>query len=57
MARRVAIGIDGADAWQRILRTNVDSIFHVGQAVSKFMVTRGRGRIINTCSVMSERVL
>jgi gluconate 5-dehydrogenase len=36
------------------MRTNVDSIFHVGQAVAKFMVARQRGRIINTCSVMSE---
>jgi gluconate 5-dehydrogenase len=40
--------------WDAVMRTNVDSIFHVGQAVSKFMVARKRGRIINTCSVMSE---
>jgi len=40
--------------WQAILRTNVDSLFVVGQAVARRMVARGRGRIINTCSVMSE---
>jgi gluconate 5-dehydrogenase len=40
--------------WQAILRTNVDSLFCVGQAVARRMVPRGRGRIINTCSVMSE---
>ena len=40
--------------WQAVMRTNVDSMFFVGQAVAKRMVPRGRGRIINTCSVMSE---
>ncbi|MEQ1683968.1 MAG: glucose 1-dehydrogenase [Burkholderiaceae bacterium] len=40
--------------WDAVMRTNVDSVFHVGQAVAKFMVPRQRGRIINTCSVMSE---
>ena len=40
--------------WDAVLRTNVDSIFHVGQAVAKHMVGRRRGRIINICSVMSE---
>jgi gluconate 5-dehydrogenase len=40
--------------WQAVLRTNVDSLFMVGQAVARRMVPRGRGRIINTCSVMSE---
>ena len=40
--------------WDDVMRTNVDSIFHVGQAVAKNMVARKRGRIINICSVMSE---
>jgi gluconate 5-dehydrogenase len=40
--------------WQAVLRTNVESLFMVGQAVARRMVPRGRGRIINTCSVMSE---
>ena len=40
--------------WADIMRTNVDSIFYVGQAVAKRMVPRGRGRIINICSVQSE---
>ncbi len=43
-----------ADDWQTVMRTNVDSVFVVGQAVAKRMVPRGAGRIINTCSVMSE---
>ena len=40
--------------WDDVMRTNVDSVFQVGQAVAKHMVTRGSGRIINICSVMSE---
>ncbi len=54
MTRRAAFHELPASDWDNVMRTNVDSIFHVGQAVSKFMVARGRGRIINTCSVMSE---
>jgi gluconate 5-dehydrogenase len=40
--------------WEAVMRTNVDSVFHVGQAVAKHMIGRKRGRIINICSVMSE---
>ena len=43
-----------AEAWQRILRTNVDSMIIVGQAVARRMVPRGRGRIVNIASVQSE---
>ncbi|HEY5632754.1 MAG TPA: glucose 1-dehydrogenase [Burkholderiaceae bacterium] len=44
---------DPAD-WATLMRTNVDSVFFVGQAVARHMVARGRGRIINVCSVQSE---
>ncbi|HEY2925256.1 SDR family NAD(P)-dependent oxidoreductase [Piscinibacter sp.] len=40
--------------WQAVMRTNVDSMFVVGQAVARRMVARRRGRIINICSVQSE---
>jgi gluconate 5-dehydrogenase len=40
--------------WHAVLRTNVDGLFVVGQAVARRMVERGRGKIINICSVMSE---
>ena len=40
--------------WADIMRTNVDSMFYVGQAVAQRMVPRGQGRIINICSVQSE---
>jgi gluconate 5-dehydrogenase len=42
-----------AEDWQQVQRTNVDALFHVGQAVARGMVGRGRGRIVNLCSVMS----
>ena len=42
------------DDWQAVMRTNVDSMFYVGQAVARRMVPRQRGRIINICSVQSE---
>ena len=46
---------DVAEAdWHELMRTNVDSVFHVGQAVARHMVARRCGRIINVCSVMSE---
>ncbi|MEE1657120.1 SDR family oxidoreductase [Microvirga sp. CF3062] len=42
------------DAWHALMKTNVDSVFHVGQAVAKRMIPRGWGKIINICSVQSE---
>ncbi|MBM1170444.1 SDR family oxidoreductase [Microvirga arabica] len=42
------------DAWHALMKTNVDSVFYVGQAVAKQMIPRGRGKIINICSVQSE---
>jgi gluconate 5-dehydrogenase len=40
--------------WQTLMRTNLDSMFFVGQAVARHMITRGKGKIINICSVQSE---
>ena len=42
------------EAWRRIVSVNLDSVFFVGQAVAKHMIGRGRGKIINICSVQSE---
>ncbi len=42
-----------ADAFERLLQTNVASVFHVGQAVARHMIARGRGRIINIASVQT----
>lgn len=43
-----------ADTWSELMRANLDSAFFVGQAVARRMIPRGRGRIINICSVQSE---
>ena len=54
MTRRAPFHDMPSADWQTILRTNVESVFCVGQIVARRMVARGRGRIINTCSVQSE---
>jgi gluconate 5-dehydrogenase len=41
------------DAFERLLQTNIASVFHVGQAVARHMIARGRGRIINIASVQT----
>jgi len=52
--RRAPFHEFAAADWAELMRTNLDSVFHVGQAVAKHMVVRQRGRIINVCSVQSE---
>lgn len=42
-----------ADAFERLLQTNIASVFHVGQAVARHMIKRGRGKIINIASVQT----
>jgi len=54
MQYRCALEDFPEDAWRTIMATNLDSVFFVGQAVAKKMLPRKRGKIINTCSVMSE---
>ena len=43
-----------ADDFDRLMRTNVSSVFHVGQAVARHMIARGRGHIVNIASVQSR---
>jgi gluconate 5-dehydrogenase len=42
--------------WDRLVSTNLTSAFVVGREVARRMVPRGRGKIINICSVQSETV-
>ena len=42
-----------ADAFERLLRTNISSVFNVGQAVARHMIRRGAGKIINIASVQT----
>jgi gluconate 5-dehydrogenase len=54
MMVRGALQDFAVEDWHRIMRTNVDSVFLVGQAVARGMIVRKRGKIINICSVQSE---
>lgn len=40
--------------WRDVLDANLSSAFFTSQAVARHMVRRGRGKIIMTCSLMSE---
>jgi gluconate 5-dehydrogenase len=40
-----------ADAFERLLRTNISSVFNVAQACARHMIGRGRGKIVNVASV------
>ena len=42
-----------AEAFDRLLQTNIASVFHVGQAVARHMITRKAGKIINIASVQT----
>lgn len=54
MQLRMPLQDFSVEDWQRLMRTNIDSVFLVGQAVARKMIERGRGKIINICSVQSE---
>lgn len=41
------------DAFERLLQTNIASVFHVGQAVARHMIARKGGKIINIASVQT----
>jgi gluconate 5-dehydrogenase len=42
------------EGWDRLISTNLNSVFHVSKAVVQQMIQRKRGKIINICSVQSE---
>ena len=44
----------GDDEWDRLLATNLGAAFKVGREVARRMLPRGRGKIVNICSVQSE---
>lgn len=45
----------GADDWNAVLRTNLDSVFNMTKPVCEGMVSRGWGRIINISSVNGQK--
>lgn len=42
--------------WRRLVDTNLTSAFFVGREVARRMAPRGRGKIVNICSLQSEAV-
>ena len=54
MQRRAPLEEFEERTWHELMKTNVDSVFFVGQAVARCMIERRRGKIINICSVQSE---
>ena len=54
MQRRGPLEDYPEETWRELMTVNVDSVFYVGQAVARKMIPRGRGKIINICSVQSE---
>jgi gluconate 5-dehydrogenase len=42
-----------ADAFEQLMRTNISTVFNVGQAVARHMINRGAGKIINIASVQT----
>lgn len=43
-----------AAAFDRVLATNTQGVFHVSRAVARHMAKRGQGKIINIASIMSK---
>jgi len=54
MQHRTALEDFPADAFERLLQTNIASVFHVGQACARHMIKRGAGKIINIASLGSK---
>jgi gluconate 5-dehydrogenase len=52
--RRMPLEDFPIETWHELMRTNLDSVFYVGQAVARRMIGRRRGKIINIASLMSE---
>ena len=52
--RRAPLEEYPVETWHELMRTNLDSVFYVGQAVARKMIPRGHGKIVNIASLQSE---
>jgi len=53
MQHRTVLEDFPADMFEQMLRTNIMTVFNVGQACARHMIKRGAGRIINIASVQT----
>ena len=53
MQHRASLEEFEAAAFEKLMQTNVSSVFNVGQACARHMISRGAGKIINIASVQS----
>ncbi|MBM2574783.1 glucose 1-dehydrogenase [Jannaschia sp. Os4] len=53
MQHRTPLEDFAPEDFERLMTTNVSSVFNVGQAVARHMIARGAGRIVNIASVQS----
>jgi gluconate 5-dehydrogenase len=53
MQHRAPLADFPEDAFDTLMRTNVNSVFYVAQAVARHMIKRGRGKIINISSIQA----
>ena len=51
--RRTPAAMHSAEDWDLVLRTNLDSVFFLSQAVGRHMLERKKGKIINVASLLS----
>lgn len=57
----LAVGLNTIDSgviedWERMIDTNVKGLLYVSRFVSKYMITRQKGHIINLCSIAGKEV-
>ncbi|MEV0429513.1 2-dehydro-3-deoxy-D-gluconate 5-dehydrogenase KduD [Micromonospora sp. NPDC050495] len=51
--RRAAAVTHSAEDWTAVLRVDLDAVFHLCQAAGRIMLDQGRGKIINSASMLS----
>jgi gluconate 5-dehydrogenase len=54
MQFRSALEAFPPEKFDQIVATNLTSVFNVAQPVARHMISRGRGKIINICSLLAE---
>ena len=54
MQFRSALEAFPPEKFDQVINTNLTSVFNVAQPVARHMISRGRGKIINICSLLAE---